>query len=238
MGKIRTIISLLLHKGGRVSYAQYGEDLIIQGIFDTMGLQTPRYIDIGTHHPTLLSNTYYFYERGSSGVCIEPSSELMKKIKRVRPRDICITAGIAAETKANVPYYVMTAQTMNTFSKEDAADTQNAPEVYGAQKVERTESIDLIAINDVLAQHFAKNGDLLSIDTEGFDEQIIHAIDFDRFRPLVICIESIEQSADKSFHKNETIIEYLKSKGYLHYADTYVNSIFVDRARWPLISHA
>jgi FkbM family methyltransferase len=232
-----TLISYL-HRlcGGtsKLSFAQYGEDIIVQGIFDTLNLPTPHYIDIGAHHPTNLSNTYFFYTKGSSGVCIEPSPQLFAHIAKARPRDICLNVGISDTTHTSVPYYVLTAQTMNTFSKEDAEKTIAAPAVYGAQKIEHIEHIDLVPMNEILDKYFSTYGDFLSIDTEGFDEQIVRSIDFTKYRPKVLCIETIEQGAANTFHKNTELIEYLMTKNYFVYADTYVNTIFVDKAIWTL----
>lgn len=234
MAKLMAFLHKLFGSTSKTSYAQYGEDLIVQGIFDTLHLSTPRYIDIGTHHPTNLSNTFLFYKKGSSGVCIEPSPQLFTNIKKVRPRDICLNVGISDSAQSSMPYYVLTAQTMNTFSKEDAEKTINAPAVYGEQKIERVEHIDLIPINEILEKYFSTYGDFVSIDTEGFDEQIIRSIDFTKFRPKVLCVETIEQGTTSTFHKNTALIEYLTTKNYFVYADTYVNTIFVDNTIWTL----
>ena len=117
MGKLNKIIKLLTEKDTKISYAQYGEDIIMQGAFDTLKIKKPKYIEIGTHHPTLINNTYLFYILGSQGIYIEPSPELFKKIKNKRKRDICLNIGISDIEGKNLPYYVMTAQTLNTFSK-------------------------------------------------------------------------------------------------------------------------
>ena len=65
---------------------------------------------------------------------------------------------------------------------------------------------------------------------EGLDREIISSIDFDKYRPKVICIESLDFSPDGSENnKNFSIIEYLKNKNYYLYADTNINSIFIDK---------
>lgn len=231
---MENILKKIFNKEYKISFAQYGEDLIIEGIFKTLNLPTPRYIDIGAHHAKNLSNTYLFYKNGSSGVCIEPSSMLYKNIARVRPRDICLNIGISDVTVDNAPYYTMTAQTMNTFSKEDAAKTIEAVDVYGKQKIENISYVNLVPINTLLEKYFSSNSDIISIDTEGMDEKIVKSINLDLYRPKVFCIETIEQTAQGNFEKNTEIINYLLSKNYFVYADTYVNTIFVDQKIWTL----
>ncbi len=217
---------------GYKTYAQCGEDRIMEHLCRTIGISNPRYIDIGTNHPTILSNTYLFYTKGSNGVCIEPSPILAKKIARKRRRDLVRAIGVGAST-SNEPlsYYVLTAQTMNTFSKEDAEQTMSVPEIYGRQKIERVEQIKIIGINDILDE-YPQYTDIISIDTEGMDEEIVRAIDFARHRPKIFCIETVTQNSDNTFYKNSELINFLKDNGYVVYADTYLNTIFVDRALW------
>ena len=52
------------------SYSQYGEDRAIVELF---GDHVGRFLDIGAWHPTVFSNTRALFERGWSGVMVEPS---------------------------------------------------------------------------------------------------------------------------------------------------------------------
>jgi hypothetical protein len=64
------------------------------------------------------------------------------------------------------------------------------------------------------------------------DEEIVRAIDFTQYRPKIFCIETITQSDTGMFEKNNSLITYLQQQNYVVYADTYVNTIFVDKALW------
>ena len=72
----------------------------------------------------------------------------------------------------------------------------------------------------------------MSVDAEGVDEIIIKSIDFDRNFPIVICIETISFSTSGNGIKNMDLINYIVNNGYLHYADTNINSIFVRESFW------
>lgn len=229
---IKRFIKKITRKAGVRTYAQYGEDVIVAGIFSTLGLETPRYIDIGTHHATNLSNTYFFYTQGSCGVCIEPSPTLAAAIATSRPRDIVRAVGVGPLLQDPIPYYVLTAQTMNTFSKKNALHTLNNPQLYGTQKIEATLSIPIISINTLFEEYIHDYGDFVSIDTEGGDEEIIAAIDFSKYRPKVVCVETISQTEEGELYKNKNIHAILEKNGYMEYADTYVNTIFVDKKIW------
>ncbi|MFM6249337.1 MAG: hypothetical protein ACKPEQ_09345, partial [Dolichospermum sp.] len=68
----RNFATLFNKDSKHISYSQCGEDLIINFIFNNLGIINPSYLDIGAHHPTYLSNTYSFYRKGCQGVCVEP----------------------------------------------------------------------------------------------------------------------------------------------------------------------
>ncbi len=232
METVTRLIKNLFASSGKKTYAQYGEDIIIDGLCKTIGIAHPCYIDIGTHHATNLSNSYFFYSQGSTGICVEPSPDLARAIAKKRPKDIVRAIGIGPTASDKpLPYYVLTAQTMNTFSKEDAVQTINAPHMYGAQKIERIEHVPVVGINELFAA-YQNYLDIVSIDTEGMDEAIVRGIDFTKYRPKIFCIETVTQSDNHVFEKNMSLIAFLKEKGYIVYADTYVNTIFVDSALW------
>jgi hypothetical protein len=65
----------------------------------------------------------------------------------------------------------------------------------------------------------------LSIDTEGMDLDILKTLDFDRFRPDVICVETLAVGGDAV---NVDILRLLESKRYSARGATFVNTIFVD----------
>jgi len=50
------------------SYSQVGEDLQIAYFIGKK--EDVRYIDVGCLWPVRHSNTYFFYERGGSGLCV------------------------------------------------------------------------------------------------------------------------------------------------------------------------
>jgi len=57
-----------------MSYTQGDEE---RYILEAVGPEPARFLDIGAYHPTTLSNTRALYERGWSGVMIEPSPYAM-----------------------------------------------------------------------------------------------------------------------------------------------------------------
>jgi FkbM family methyltransferase len=216
---------LIWKSSAQVSFSQVGEDLIIHYLFQSLNITQPSYLDVGTNHPIVGNNTYFFYLRGSRGVCIEPDPGLFRLIKEKRPLDTHINTGVGFETgKTDAEFYVFPHPYTgwNTFSKEESEKKQRETGVGISQVL----NLRLCLINDVLEKHFTPYPNLLSLDVEGLDLAILQTIDFDRFKPEVICVESITFSLSRAEEKIHDIIDFIESKGYFVYADTHVNTIF------------
>ncbi|RKS45135.1 FkbM family methyltransferase [Gillisia mitskevichiae] len=210
------------------SFSQSGEDLIVKYIFDYIGIKSPSYIDIGAHHPFFISNTALFYNNGSRGINIEPDPNLFKEFLKYRKEDININIGIG-KCKDFLDFYVISSSTLNTFSKEEAEKYSNE----GNFAIKDIVKIEVNSLTNILRKY--TNGifpEFLSIDAEGVDEQIVKEIDFIKNFPIVICIETISFSTSGNGLKNDNLIQYIVSKGYLLYADTNINSIFVKNEYW------
>lgn len=229
--KIRKIIgTAYINK----SYAQCGEDLLISFLAEKFGWKTFSYLDIGTNHPKKFNNTYLFYKRGSRGVCVEPDPSLINVIKSARPGDTCVNVGLSAGEDAMADFYVMTVNTLNTFSKEDAEKLDKE----GVYKIKEVIKVPLKSINTILSDNFkGKSPNLISLDVEGWNEEIIRSLDFDKYRPELLCVETVTFATDNTEQKIDSIIEYVKGKGYFVYADTFINTIFIDKKFWDTLKN-
>jgi FkbM family methyltransferase len=216
------------HKYKKKSFSQSGEDLIVKYIFDYLGLYRPTYLDIGAHHPYHLSNTALFYQNGSRGINIEPDATLFKEFLKYRKGDKNINIGIG-NCNTKLDFFIISSPTLNTFSKDEAE--KYAQE--GNYTIKSVEKINVRTLSTILNDF--SNGifpHFLSIDAEGIDEIIIKGIDFDKNCPIVICIETISFSTSGNGIKNTDLINYIVSNGYMVYADTNINTIFVKESFW------
>lgn len=211
------------------SYSQCGEDLIINHIFKQLGIEKPSYVDIGAHHPFYLNNTAFFYLKGSRGINIEPDPNLFNVFVSERKFDINLNIGIGLKHET-ADFYVMSEPTLNTFIKEEAEKAIKEHALYSIKEVKKLKIAPLI---DILNENW--NGqfpDFMSLDVEGLDEQILFSLNYENQKPKVICVETISFSYTGNGIKNYKIIDFLNSKGYILYADTNINSIFVDKKLW------
>lgn len=213
----------------RKSYSQCGEDMIVDFAFAAMRIATPTYLDIGAHHPTHFSNTYFFYSKGCRGVTVEPDPMLFTELQGVRPGDTHLNVGVGKAAMPTLPFYVMSTRTLSSFSKSEAERYQGT----SLHKIEAVIDVPVLTVGEIFELHFPRQApDFVSVDVEGLDFEIIQSIDFAKNRPVAICVETLTFSEDRSETKLREIIDYVCERDYIHYADTYINSIFIDRARW------
>lgn len=210
----------------KISYAQSGEDVILDFLFTwVLKIDKPNYVDIGAHHPHALSNTYLFYKKGCRGVNIEPDPLLLAHIKKMRPLDININSGVGFKEEAELAdFYVMSSKELNTFSKSEAERIH----AMGHVSIKEITRVELINIQTIFKKYFpANNVDLLSVDVEGLDYEILNSIDFTKYQPKVICVETSIYNGGSILLKRTETIDLLLAKGYKVYADTCINTIFV-----------
>src|SRR5262245_23667554 len=89
----------------QVSYSQQREDLILYRALKD--IRQGCYIDVGANHPTDYSVTKLFYERGWSGINIEPVQCWFDMIVTDRPRDINLRLAAAASQGETVLHEVL-----------------------------------------------------------------------------------------------------------------------------------
>ena len=209
---------------GRTSFAQDGEDLILYSLlYHVLKLEKPSYLDIGAGDPVQANNTYAFYTAGGRGVLVEPNPTLTEALKTVRPGDVVVNAGVGVTDVAEADYYIIRDQwPLNTFSREDVERLRKNSTV---DPVERVIKMPLIQVNRLIKEHFTKAPDLLSIDIEGMDLDVLTSMDFDKYRPAVICAET---KGPWESHDSTKIAHLLQSKNYFACAGSVYNTIFMD----------
>lgn len=205
------------------SYSQAGEDQLVRYLFQSLGIEYPNYLDIGANHPYIGNNTFLFYSRGSKGVCIEPDIDLFKSICNHRKGDVILNAAIGP-IKGTADLYIFPDpySGWNTLSKAEAEKRQEESGV----KIKKVNKVPVLHINDVMEKHFTGGLNFMSLDVEGIDYEILNSLDFARYSPDVICVETITFSTKQKEEKISDIADLLLSKGYFIFGDTHINTIF------------
>src|SRR5208337_5296989 len=170
----------------RKSYSIEAEDLLVETVFLVVLKQygPGTYLDIGAAHPVQHSNTYFFYERGWSGVCVEPNPEFYELYKVLRPRDQALNIGVAKRSGA-LRYHRFTQPLINGFFGQDLIDRHVASgEIYLGSS-----DVPCLSVDEFLNAKIDAPLDFLNIDVETLDAEILAAWNWRVCRPKVICAE-------------------------------------------------
>ncbi len=196
------------------SFSQYHEDLIIDAILGCS--QEGFYIDVGANHPQLLNNTKRFYDKGWRGVNIEPNPTLFNLLQQERINDINLNVGLGKE-KGEMYFYLLDPDSLSTFNLKTA---ESAIESLGARLVSRL-LIDVNTLKDVLESYISEQSiDFMSIDVEGYEEEVIAGGDWHKFRPKLLLME-INQ-------RGKELIDSMQQKDYRLIYSNGTNGIFID----------
>ncbi|MEP6594398.1 MAG: FkbM family methyltransferase [Ginsengibacter sp.] len=222
----KILLKLIKPLIGARSYSQAGEDRILAFLFDTMGIRNISYLDIGANHPEICNNTYLFYRRGSKGILIEPDPAFNTELQKARPGDKVVQAAISDNGTGEADFYIFNEPSINTLSKEEAIIRQQSGKYY----IKETKKIQLLTVEKIIADHMNNTTPhLISLDVEGVDYDVLSAFDFVNYPVPVWVIETCEYSENHIKPKITSIIDLMQTRGYFIYADTYINTIFVNR---------
>ncbi|MBM3711939.1 MAG: FkbM family methyltransferase [Actinobacteria bacterium] len=204
-----------------VSYSQEGEDLILARIFERK--QVGFYIDIGAYHPIRFSNSHLFYTKGWSGINIDAMPGSMKIFNELRPRDINIEAAISNKIE-ELEYFSFNEGALNTFSRELAISRATIENYFILSELK----IQTQRLSDILDEHLPVNQpiDFLSVDTEGFDLNILKSNNWEKYSPQIVIAEDLQKEQNQ-FMSSELFL-YMQSLNYTFFAKTF-NSFFFKR---------
>lgn len=209
----------------KTTYSQAGEDAILAYLFAVLGIPFAQctYLDLGANRPKEMSNTYFFYEQGATGTLVEANPALIPALQREREGDTIVNKCIAPVSGQQVPFHVMNIDGLST-----PGDITELLTTYSDLKELETVMLETISVNDLFAQ-MPSVPVFMNIDIEGMEMEILQSIDFAKYRPLVLILEMIPYSRTLPVgQKNLELMAFLQQQGYVEYAFTGINSIFID----------
>lgn len=172
--KISEVLEDLL--ASPVSYAEKMEDIILARFL--YGIKDGFYIDIGCSHPDLSSVTKLFYLQGWSGINIDARQEMVNLYAGRRARDTNICIGIS-DKGGTLDFYED--QESSTFDAQDAR--RRGLRKSGELKVATlTQILEKLTLPQEI--HFLK------IDVEKHEKAVLAGINFSKYHPWLIAIES------------------------------------------------
>ena len=171
------------HDLPRISYAQNSEDILIDRLFRG---EVGSFVDIGSCHPVVDSNTRFFYERGWRGVNFEPRASSFQLFLDQRPEDLNLNLA-ASDFDGELTFYEVDDHGINGISTLSAEIAQG----YRQRGFEVVETrVPVRTVRGLVQEYDIDPPDFLSIDVETHEHQVIRGIDLEHWRPKLIVVES------------------------------------------------
>ena len=214
------------------TYSQTGEDSIIFYILNMLNIDIKNvtYLDLGANHARDLSNTFFFYERGASGVLVEANPLLVDELIKERPRDIVLNRCVSETDEDTLKFYILNGDGLSSPDYESVCEFLRINEDL---EIVKTIDVKSITTKEIVDLYLKEAPTILNIDIEGNELSIIKSFDLSIYRPLIIVTEMIPYSKKLVVgDKNEEIVKFLKDKNYIEYAFTGINSIFIDNDKF------
>lgn len=170
-----------------ISYAQNREDVIIDAFFPD--LEKGFYVDIGAADPNHDSVTKLFYEKGWSGVNVEPNPQLFKLLELERKRDVNLNIGVSANSHAKVNLRIYdNGMGLSTYS--DKLKKQYGRKKQTVTKKYHDVTTDVLSLSDLADKYWPKEVHFMKIDVEGLEYEVLHGNNWEKYRPQLLCIEA------------------------------------------------
>ena len=210
LNKLYFFLKILKKSKKRYHYADNGEDVIIQGLFNHR--KDGFYIDVGCYHPIRASLTHLLYKKGWKGVNIDISEDTINLFKIARPNDKNINIGIADKVGEDFYYQSSHINQANSFKYYD-----------DVKKVK----IKITTLDNIIKNLEIKKIDFLNIDVEYTDFKVLQGLNLNSVRPTLIAIED-NDAFDIADLVNSDIYKYLINKEYFLYSKLNCTNLYLD----------
>jgi FkbM family methyltransferase len=166
-----------------ISYAQNFEDVILRRAL--CDVESGFYVDVGAADPDQHSVTRAFYERGWSGINVEPLDEYFQKLQQARPRDVNLKVALGREAGLRT-LHAFAGTGLSTLDPMIGAQHKAA----GFQGHEI--AVPVLTLGKVLEDCAPPTVHFLKIDVEGSEKEVLEGMNFDRTRPWIILVEAVK----------------------------------------------
>lgn len=202
-----------------VSYAQNFEDVLLHRVFG--GQETGFYVDVGAYRPVDGSTTKAFYDRGWSGINIEPGS-VFTELAAARPRDV------------NLQMAVMDHAGEVAFIEDEAdkgmSHVATEPLVGDTGRIVPCDTLESI----VRAHSRGRPVDFVKVDAEGAEAAIVQSTNWRCFRPRVLVLEATSPWSSKLV--NQEWEPKLLEQGFVRAYFDGINCFYIPEEEVPALS--
>lgn len=177
-----------------ISYAQNFEDVMLWRALQGVG--SGFYIDVGAAHPDIDSVTRAFYDRGWTGINVEPVPGSARRLAAARLRDVTLPVALS-DTPGRTRFFVVGASSDTGLStmlpgvlddyREHAFDIQDT-------------EVEVETLAEVCRRHAPGPIHFLKVDVEGAERAVLAGADFQAFRPWIVLVEATAPMSSVETH--------------------------------------
>ena len=167
-----------------ISYSQNFEDIMLWRALKSV--EKGFYIDVGAFSPDADSVTRLFYEKGWTGINIEPNPLFLNSLKDRRSRDLNLPFAVS-ETSGFREFHISENTGLSTLS--DSVASEHRQKLNLAFKKINVEVISLV---DVWNRYISINSPVhfLKVDVEGSELAVLRGNDWRCNRPWIVVVEA------------------------------------------------
>lgn len=202
-------------------YSHWGEDSIIE--YTLGAISNGRYLDIGCYHPALYSNTMKLYDKGWSGVNIDPNPYMIEQYATFRPRDISLNVAVGA-ARGTVEFFKF-----HDWASSNTGSRQFAEAIAEGSGISMPEAtiVEVMPLLEIMETYFGgKAPDFMNIDVEEMDIDVLRSNDWGRYRPSLVAVEDLHFSFDSP--EASGIYQFMIATGYEMFSRCIYTSFFRD----------
>lgn len=203
------------------SYAEFETDRIIYETYfqGTVGTS----VEVGCADPHLYSMSMLFREKGWRCIGVEPNPKFVQKHRDLGHE---IYPYAATESHVGLSDFDLVDTPMGPFTYESFSSLKVKPEYnqkYGVVCIEDVIQVQCKPLDLILQEAGVASIDLLTIDTEGWEIEVMKGFSPDVYKPKVIVLENY-------FH-SPAYTDYMRAIGYIldrtiEYNYIYIRDIF------------
>lgn len=165
-----------------ISYAQNFEDIRLWRALKFF--ENGFYIDVGANDPSVDSVTRAFYERGWTGINIEPVQAFHNSLSQQRPKDINLQCAAGDADDEVLTFFDIPGTGLSTMVATIAEEHKES-----GREVQST-SVRSRTLTSICEEHVKGDIHFLKIDVEGHEESVLKGIDLEKWRPWIILVET------------------------------------------------
>jgi len=198
---------------GFISFSQEGEDMVLRRMYGYK--QDGVYVDIGAHHPSIFSNTNYFYQAGWNGINIDALPGNKMHFDAERPRDINLEL-LVSENEGLTEFYLFEPSLMNTMSPQQAKENEK----FDWCKPKGTVMVPSMPLGKLLDKYLSPGAKInfMSIDVEGAEMTVLRSNNWEKYIPDVLLVEILNTRIEDILKTD--VHRFLTEKHYVFYAKT------------------